>query len=61
MRSRSWAIHNGILDDPWEGPKMCRTVGAHAGVCTFTGEAYGFRRRGALRSGAQGTSIPDLD
>jgi hypothetical protein len=40
IRGRSWAIHDGILDEPWESPKMYKTVGVHAGVCTFTGEGY---------------------
>ncbi len=40
VRGRSWAIHDGILDEPWESPKMYKTVGAHAGVSTFTGEGY---------------------
>lgn len=40
VRGRSWAIHDGVLDEPWESPKMYKTVGVHAGVCTFTGEKY---------------------
>ena len=40
VRGRAWAIHDGILDEPWESPKMYKTVGAHAGVNTFTGEKY---------------------
>ena len=40
VRGRSWAIHDGILDEPWESPKMYKTVGVHAGVSTFTGERY---------------------
>lgn len=40
VRGRSWAIHDGMLDEPWESPKMYKTVGVHAGVCTFTGEGY---------------------
>jgi hypothetical protein len=40
VRGRSWAIHDGILDEPWESPKMYKTVGVHAGVCTFKGEGY---------------------
>lgn len=40
VRGRSWAIHDGILGDPWESPKMYKTIGVHAGVCTFTGERY---------------------
>jgi len=40
VRGRSWAIHDGILDEPWESPKMYKTVGVSGGVCTFTGEGY---------------------
>lgn len=40
VRGRSWAIHDGLLDEPWESPKMYKSVGVHAGVCTFTGEGY---------------------
>jgi hypothetical protein len=40
VRGRSWAIHDGILDRPWESPKMVKTIGVHAGVYTFTGEGY---------------------
>lgn len=40
VRGRGWAIHDGILDDPWESPKMYKTVGRNAGVSTFTGERY---------------------
>ncbi len=40
VRGRSWAIHDGILGEPWESPKMYKTVGVQAGVSTFTGEGY---------------------
>lgn len=40
VRGRSWAIHDGILDRPWESPKMYKKVGVHGGVSTFTGEKY---------------------
>ena len=40
VRGRAWAIHDGILDEPWESPKMYKTVGVHANVDTFTGEKY---------------------
>lgn len=40
VRGRAWAIHDGILDEPWDCPKMHKTVGAHAGVNTFSGEKY---------------------
>ena len=34
---RSWAIHDGILDHPWDGVRIYKTVGVHAGVDTFPG------------------------
>jgi hypothetical protein len=40
VRGRSWAIHDGVLGEPWESPKMYKTIGVHAGVSTFTGEGY---------------------
>ena len=40
VRGRAWAIHDGVLGEPWESPKMYKTVGVHAGVTTFTGEGY---------------------
>jgi hypothetical protein len=40
VRGRSWAIHDGILGEPWESPKMYKTVGVHAGAGTFTGDGY---------------------
>jgi len=40
VRGRAWAIHDGILGEPWESPKMYKTVGVHAGVNTFSGDGY---------------------
>jgi len=40
VRGRCWAIHDGILGEPWESPKMYKTIGVNAGVSTFTGEGY---------------------
>ncbi len=40
VRGRSWAIHDGILGEPWESPKMYKTIGVNAEVCTFTGDGY---------------------
>ncbi len=40
VRGRSWAIHDGILGEPWHGIKMYKRVGRHAGVDTFPGGAY---------------------
>jgi hypothetical protein len=51
VHGRSWAIHDGILDEPWEGLsidkildepweeiRIYKTVGVFAGISTFTGE-----------------------
>jgi hypothetical protein len=35
VRGRSWAIHDGILGEPWHGVKMYKRVGKHAGVSSF--------------------------
>jgi hypothetical protein len=35
VRGRSWAIQDGILDQPWDGVKIYKVVGQHAGVDTF--------------------------
>jgi hypothetical protein len=40
VRGRSWAIHDGILDEPWHDIKMYKRVSHHAGVDTFPGGAY---------------------
>jgi hypothetical protein len=40
VRGRSWAIHDGILGEPWHGIRMYKRVGKHAGVNTFDGEGY---------------------
>jgi hypothetical protein len=40
VRGRSWAIHDGILGTQWNGIKMYKRVGQHAGVDTFPGGAY---------------------
>ena len=39
VRGRSWAIHDGILGEPWRGIEMYRAPQA-AGVCTFPGCVY---------------------
>jgi len=36
VHGRSWAIHDGIMDEPWEGVSIYKLVGAEAGVNTFT-------------------------
>jgi hypothetical protein len=40
VRGRSWAIHDGILGEPWHGIKMYKRVSHHAGVNTFPGGQY---------------------
>jgi hypothetical protein len=40
VRSRSWAIHDGILGEPWHGIRMYKKVGHRAGVDTFPDGAY---------------------
>jgi len=37
IRGRSWAIHDGILDEPWDGVKMYKRLGVHAGIDTAPG------------------------
>lgn len=37
IRGRSWAIHDGILGQPFSDIVMYRRVGHDAGVCTFPG------------------------
>jgi len=34
---RSWAIHDGIMDEPWDGVRIYKTVGVQAGIDTFPG------------------------
>jgi hypothetical protein len=36
IHGRSWAIHDGIMDEPWEGVSIYKMVGVAAGVNTFT-------------------------
>ncbi|MGC9333577.1 MAG: hypothetical protein ACP5JJ_05470 [Anaerolineae bacterium] len=40
VRGRSWAIHDGILGEPWHGIRMYKRIGHHAGVDTFPGGPY---------------------
>ena len=34
VRGRSWAIHDGLLNEPFAGVEMYKRVGVHAGVST---------------------------
>lgn len=40
VRGRSWAIHDGILDQPWDDIKIYKTVGLHAGINTVATHVY---------------------
>jgi hypothetical protein len=40
VRGRSWAIHDGILGEPWHGVRMYKRVGSDAAVDTFPGGLY---------------------
>lgn len=43
VRGRAWAIHDGILEEigtAWDGLRMIKQVGRHAGVETFQRAAY---------------------
>jgi hypothetical protein len=40
VRGRSWAIHDGILEEPWKDIEMYRSVNSAAEVCTFPGWVY---------------------
>ncbi len=43
VRGRAWAIHDGILevlDTRWDGLRMIKQVGRHAGAETFPGAKY---------------------
>lgn len=35
VRGRSWAIHDGILDEPWDEVQIYKMIGVHAGLNTF--------------------------
>ena len=40
VRGRSWAIHDGILGEPWKDVEMYRPLRNPARVCTFPGWVY---------------------
>lgn len=40
VRGRSWAIHDGILGEPFGGVRMYKRIGVHAGICTFPEAAW---------------------
>lgn len=35
LRGRSWAVHDGILPQPWDGVKIYKVLGVDAGIDTF--------------------------
>ena len=35
VHGRSWAIHDGILEEPWDDIKIYKIVGEFAGINTF--------------------------
>lgn len=35
VRGRSWAVHDGILQRPWDGVKIYKVLGVDAGIDTF--------------------------
>jgi len=37
VRGRSWAIHDGVLDEPWDEVQIYKMIGVHAGTDTFPG------------------------
>jgi hypothetical protein len=40
IRGRSWAIHDGILGEPWRDVEMYRAIDKPASVCTFPGALF---------------------
>lgn len=40
IRGRSWAIHDGILDEPFGNLRMYKRVAHHAGISTFPDGAW---------------------
>jgi hypothetical protein len=35
VRGRSWAIHDGILDEAWDGVRIYKMIGENSGIDTF--------------------------
>lgn len=35
VRGRSWAIHDGIMDESWDEVRIYKMIGVHAGLNTF--------------------------
>jgi hypothetical protein len=41
VHGRSWAIHDGVLDDPWDGVRIYKMIGEYAGINTFPEQRRG--------------------
>lgn len=41
LHGRSWAIHDGIMDEPWDGVMIYKMIGMNAGVSTFRPSGVG--------------------
>jgi hypothetical protein len=41
VHGRSWAIHDGVLDDPWDGVQIYKIIGEYAGINTFPEQRRG--------------------
>ena len=41
VHGRSWAIHDGLLDDTWDGVRIYKLIGEYAGVNTFPEQRRG--------------------
>jgi hypothetical protein len=37
VRGRSWAVHDGVPDEPWDEVQIYKMIGVHAGIDTFPG------------------------
>jgi hypothetical protein len=44
IHGRSWAIHDHILNAPWDGVRIYKMIGEHAGVNTFPDQITGQER-----------------
>ncbi len=40
VRGRSWAIHDGVMDQVWDGVKIYKTIGVDAGIDSFPGRRF---------------------
>jgi hypothetical protein len=40
IRGRSWAIHDGVLDGPWDNVRLVKRLGINAGVNTCPGTQW---------------------